>query len=317
MATKKLLFVQFPHPGSEHTLTPQQLASLRSGHRVVKEWNTGTHKRKFMKAKGVAVDEENKEISGAELYFWGEWEPTSYVTGLSHNVGGCKLPKYLHEPFYDPSYKHSGEGKGTNCNGTNTDPFVFADNFLYSCCHQVTNGKPTQLQELEPGSIIVFGSKVDSQFVMDTVFVVGESRKYTARNARKDLAGFVPEDYYGIMNFGTWDTSCCVADSTEYTCYKGISHAEKPMGPFSFVPCRGELQEVNGKRVGFERPVIPLEGLDFKYNGEELINPQSATNFKTSVLVSASDVTDIWNRLKEMVLSQGFSLAIRLEYERK
>lgn len=315
--TKKLLFVQFPHPGSEHTLTPQQRASLKKGHRVITEWNCGTHKRKFMKAKGIAINGENHKINETELYFWGEWEPTSYVSGLPHNACECKLPKYLHEPFYAPSVRCGGEENATGCNGTNTDPFVFADNFLYSCCHQKIESKPTQLQELEPGSIIVFGSKVDNQFVMDTVFVVGESRKYTAKNARKDLTGFVPEDYYGIMNFSTWDNSSCVTDSIEFTCYKGIAYAGNPTEPFCFVPCKTKLQEVNGKKVGFERPVIPLEDLKFQYNGENLINPKSATNFKTSVLASTSDARQIWNKIKEIVLNQGFSLAVRLEYERK
>lgn len=310
MATKikKLLFVQFPHPGSEHTLTPQQYAGIRKGHKVIKEWNCGTHKRKFMKARGIAMDGEYNKINETELYFWGEWEPTSYVTGLFHNACGRKLPKYLHEPFYAPSARRGGEAKGMNCCGTNTDPFVFADNFLYSCCHQIVNGKPTQLQELEPGSIIVFGSKIDNQFVVDTVFVVGESKKYTARSARKDLAGFVPDDYYGIMNFSEWDASDCVTDDRVFTCYRGVSYVENPTGLFSFVPCKTELQEVNGRKVGFERPVIPSEAFD-------LIKAQSATNFKKSVLASKSDAARIWEKIKDIVLAQGFSLAVRLEYE--
>ena len=41
-------FVQFPHPGSEHTPRPARLGT-------VMPWNTGDHRRKFLRAHGSCL----------------------------------------------------------------------------------------------------------------------------------------------------------------------------------------------------------------------------------------------------------------------
>jgi hypothetical protein len=61
---KALMFVQFPHPGSEHHPTGPWM-----------EWNRREHARKFLKANGRFIT--SGEIRSGPLVFWGEWEPQS------------------------------------------------------------------------------------------------------------------------------------------------------------------------------------------------------------------------------------------------
>jgi hypothetical protein len=52
--------------------------------------------------------------------------------------------------------------------------------FLYSNCRQFTSQlRPTRLQRLAPGSLILFGSNLRGRFVLDTVLVVGSRTPYT------------------------------------------------------------------------------------------------------------------------------------------
>lgn len=76
-------FVQFIHPGGEHT-----------GHH--KSRNQQAHKRKFLKSKGRYVHNCNEREG--EIVFWGEWEAESDVIGrLSPTEPG--QPRFLYEPY--------------------------------------------------------------------------------------------------------------------------------------------------------------------------------------------------------------------------
>lgn len=58
------LFVQFLHPGAEHT------PELKNDNFI--SWNTEKHKRKFIKNPGQYL--ENNCPKNSDLVFWGEWE---------------------------------------------------------------------------------------------------------------------------------------------------------------------------------------------------------------------------------------------------
>jgi len=165
-----LMFVQFPHPGSEH----------KPGGLVI-DWNTGAHARKFLRGSGRYV--ERGIVRSGTLVFWGEWEPQSRIVEAFDDVAGGR-PRWLHEPFWQtPSDTRSLQ---------NTDPLVFGDRFLYSNCRQHRNRK---LRHLSPGSIVLFGSKLQREFVLDTVFVVGDdSEDYTLGSSRaRPLRGLGPD----------------------------------------------------------------------------------------------------------------------------
>jgi len=119
------MFVQFPHPGSEHEPGGTWM-----------DWNRRDHARKFLKAGGRYV------LDGAAAHgpvvFWGEWEPQSRVleTFPKPRPG---YPRYLHEPYWMvPRHRTLLQ---------NTDPLVFGKQFLYSNCRQARNQK---LRELAP-----------------------------------------------------------------------------------------------------------------------------------------------------------------------
>ena len=62
--SQPVFVVQCPHSGGEHN--PRKLGRM--------EWNTGPHKRKFIRSRGRDLDRHDDERE-ADLVFWGEWEP--------------------------------------------------------------------------------------------------------------------------------------------------------------------------------------------------------------------------------------------------
>ncbi len=91
------LFVQFLHPGKEHT--PDKNNRNHIG------WNKGNHKRKFLKNPGRYLDGNDKVKS--DLIFWGEWEAQSnMIQKLVIKEKG--QPKYLFQPYFcPPEYKYN------------------------------------------------------------------------------------------------------------------------------------------------------------------------------------------------------------------
>ncbi len=155
MIEEALCVVQFIHPGGEHGPDPETP--------WLKRWNTGNHKRKFMRSSGRWLGDDRPR--DGELLFWGEWEPPSEVETLQQWSPG--YPKYLHYPFL--------EARTAFVNHQNTDPFVFGDQFLYTGCQQwrgKPRGYPVQLRFLLPGSVILFGSASAGRFLLDTALVV-------------------------------------------------------------------------------------------------------------------------------------------------
>lgn len=310
----KLCIIQFPHPGMESV--PARAEQRQDP--IVKGWNQGSHKRKFMKTKGQIVDCNNQLTNKQDLLFWGEWEPTSWVERITQYHGNGVQPKWLHKPFLN---KNDINNTGTNCYGTkcnpmpcpnsydNTDPFVFNDYFLYSLCRQVRKNKngmrvPTQMQSLSQGSIILFGSALSSplpHFALDTVFVVGESRKYRPCQYKKDLNGFIPKNYDMIMGFPNSQ------DQTQCTCYHGATVNNPIGGMFSFVPCK----PYPGYNLGFPR--VMLTSTHFAQFGNIIINSLSR-NYHKTVLHDIRVCKDIWDELCKIVKQQGYERGVNFEY---
>ena len=161
--------IQFIHPGGEHTFD-----SIVNNQKY-KEWHTGDHRRKYSIGKGKYFSKNSTQKG--EMLFWCEWEPPSFVEKLPREFNeenDLVYPKYLHTPFLPPmSIVKSKYQKGAF---QNTDPFIFGKNFLYSIC-KIDHYRC--LQNLENGSLILFGSCVKTRFVIDTVFVVKDSKPYS------------------------------------------------------------------------------------------------------------------------------------------
>ena len=234
-------FVQFPHPGAE----PSRHGG-RSWH-----MNAARHKRKFMELCGHWMDAHDNQQTGS-LFAWGEWEPESdLVTCFPRN--GLH-PRYLWRPYYIPK-----------CNYGllhNTDPFIFGPRFLYSSCHQPWR---PGLRQLDRGTVIAFGSskKIDRvwRWMLDTVFVVRDSKDYRASHAIDDLRDCVPAAFLDVsirplcatQGDEGGEANCTLPPGERLRLYTGATPDSPVDGMFSFFPANPA-----DSSVGFPRPLIDL-----------------------------------------------------------
>ena len=302
--------VQFTHPGGEHTLSRPE---KKTG---IKQWNYGKHRRKFIATTGACLDHSGRLLTNQELLFWGEWEPTSKVTTIFATSGSGVMPTLVHEPYLvlDPKripvvpyYGKTRTSKPSE--RQNTDPFVFADNFYYCCCKQT---RFKQLQQLEKGSIILFGSTILAKqgrpyFVLDTVFVVGDFKCYTPGTYATDLAGFIPPVYDEIMGFKHWANP-----HQQFVCYKGATYREPINEMFSYAPCRIK----DGGVIGFPRVRINSIPLNSIIAGKNIITDNLNSAPKYSLLVSASCSKLIWDEISKQVEGQGYLKGIQFYYKK-
>lgn len=347
---KSIKVVQFLHSGKEYKLSEAE----KEAHR--KDWNYGLHRRKFLHAKGIYIENGEKigdEQNLKDIYFWGEWEPESKVTSIFKKpIEGAK-PHFINEPVVKIQSGHVVVPINKNAHPVNTDPFVFGDKgFYYSCCKQRNKkGNITQMQYLEPGSIILFGSNINHYrksnsninqekepkpyFALDTVFVVGEDKKtYSIDSYSEDLKSFPPEHYCEIMNFKGWkDCLNFPCNSNEKNDRKGSdctsikSKSEGCENGFDFTCYRGAsfddpIKCGDDKMYSFVPCKIGLKG----ENGFERVKlsdkdfPFISNNLNQGVKyteVTLKESFDIWNKLREIIhedKEQGFEEAVRLNY---
>lgn len=312
--SKEVLVVQFTHPGGEHGVSPKERVT------GVKEWNYGSHRRKFLKAIGQYVMDDGWLSLKQDLLFWGEWEPTSGFIPVTSSHGTGVMPRYIHTPFLklkngnlDIPPFHNGkfvsrkDGTKEPLCRQNTDPFVFGDCFLYSVCKQrkkVKNSTLTQftrMGELEKGSVILFGSTISSKhggpyFVLDTVFVVRDFKEYYSGNALHDLAGLVPCDYYEIMGYNNWKPH------NNFILYRGASYNNRVDGMFSYVPCKPCPSKVEGF------PRVKLTHSDMSIISDNL---NAAPTYSNNTVILPKDC---WSQICSIVKKQGFELGLNFEY---
>ena len=331
--TQNVCFVQFTHPGAEHVI-PKKYNVKKD---FLYPWNYNTHKRKFLETTAQYID-HNNNLQNDKILFWGEWEPDSLariITPVPAN--GTDLPHNIHNPLFITNKNGNVlakpyiiNKKGNKVIRQNTDPFVFGKNFYYSICQQgKSNG---QIKNLANGSIILFGSKrggsANPYFALDTVFVVADNRKYTTKNYKKDLKGFVPNEYPEIIGIDLWEDAfkdnnnfkriCCCkpcnpnGNPIQYTCYQGASYSNPIYGMYSFVPC--VLSKTNPQ--GFER--IKLTIADFNNIGitipkKGIFNNKLNQHFKITI-TNIQDNKKIWDKLRAIVHQQNCLEGVQMDY---
>lgn len=325
--------IQFLHPGEEHDVDDRK--------KMIKYWNHGPHKRKFLKARGQYVTDVARGTLSEQvpLLFWGEWEPNSHVVE-TFSPAKKLWPRYLHEPYL-PSSKKSAVflpvSAPSSCLGDcsetkkskggcitdwdndccqNTDPFVFGEAFIYSLCQQWKKNKKgslhtTYLSRLPIGSLILFGSKVtldtggtkEDAFALDTVFVVGDSRPYTIKNYKTALAGFIPKDYGYIMGF---DHARGAGVNMNIRCYKGATPANPVNGMYSFSPC--QVADPKGGKSFRKVLIKKTDGLN------DYINVKVTQGSKGSITVPDSEAHKVWTKVCEIVENQGCWRGVNFQY---
>lgn len=274
--SRQVNVVHFPHPGAEH--------KPGTGDRMA--WNDGRHARKFLLSDASWIDGDDSRRDG-QVTFWGEWEPPSRI--LSHWEKAADEPTALHAPLLTDL----PDGRELQ----NTDPLVFGDRFRYSNCKQFSRklNQPTGLQELEPGSVILFGSKAPGRvaFVLDTVFVVATARAYSPG----DPQALGDDDFLRrvvVEPLRTFDEAL----HQSFTLYEGATPNDSVEGMFSFVPCL----PVEGEPRRFARPTIELPGV---------INPksiQAQSGFTARARVPISDAKSHWQSVVKQVRQAGCQL---------
>lgn len=271
-------FVQFIHPGGEHSPDQGDL----------KYWNRDAHRRKFLKSQGRYIDAG--EATAGELAFWGEWEPESRViTRYTDRVPDG--PRFLYEPFF--------VDHGDQTCRQNTDPFVFGECFHYTGCLQHTRLGPTQLRFLAPGSLILFGScREKCRFVVDTVFVVGDFVDHSAADWEENLTARI-SDTYRKVTLEPWYHGS-VPPGQSHRLYVGATPERPVGGMFSFFPCL----PCNKAGLGFARPEVHIPGF---------ITRHLTQGKKIARDLSLAEVSDLWGQVVRQVEAQGLSLGVYAE----
>lgn len=271
----RLCFIQFLHPGREHEPDAGRM----------KAWNTGAHRRKFLKGPGRYL--AGGDPQDGELVFWGEWEPESLaVAEITEPLPDG--PRWIYEPYYVPPASYQGL--------QNTDPFVFGERFQYTGCLQHTKRGPTQMRHLVRGSVILFGSCLHkSHFVGDTVFVVANHIDHSERDYRDRLRGHVSATY-DTVTLAPWYRNPVEPDRS-HRLYDGATFEASVEGMFSFFPCL----PYEGHPRGFARPTIRIPGVitDRHYQGKKL-NRQD----------QVYDVKRLWDEVVRQVTEQELVLGI-------
>ncbi|MFN5208657.1 MAG: hypothetical protein ACK5CV_00545 [Bacteroidota bacterium] len=271
-----ILVVQLNHPGAEK---PFKLGKGYNLYRdkLFREWNNdATHYRKFIQHRGQYLSHIGASPMESELLFWGEWEGNSWFTPLQ--IGS---PIGIHQPF------HSLQVRGHQ----NTDPYVFGNRFHYAVCKQ--RGRLTQL---DPGSVILFGSSFKKGFALDTVFVVGsyESVHGVAAHQAKNYSSTYREATLEQLG----DTYIHPDKNSNLRLYSGMMYSEQK-DIFSYVPCK----PVNDKTIpGFSRMMCPYSHLEFKFSS----NP---TGFKI-LAEGETQATAIWKKISAVVTQAGYGMGI-------
>lgn len=288
------MIIQFSHNGNELNISRRsrknehayRFDTLTTGYRF---WNNEpSHKRKFIKHSGWYLENIdntfNTKPQKGELCFWGEWEPQSKFELTGNRYSGTpSFPHAIHYPLF------STRGIGRH----NTDPFVFGDHFFYTNCKQ---NSYRILKTLNNGSIIIYGSeKNQTEFVIDTVFVVGSSE--TVANYHLHSA-----NYPTILRQATIDLHSGLPNGMmlyQGKMYDFNNHySEKEPYIFCFVPCM-----INCDSLGFERPVIDWQRFNLKKPGAGTVTKK----------VDYSSESNFWHDLVAELIKQGFSLGIKLE----
>ncbi len=277
MASENRRFVQFPHPGGEHS----------PDHGDWKGWNptSNPHGRKFLEIAGTWLESLDPEKANeGKLWAWAEWEPESRVLRrFSPPRDG--LPSYLWEPTWLPKESYRGLH--------NTDPLVF-DGFYYSNCkQQAFKG----LRQLGRGSVMVFGSRKGPHWVVDTVFVVADYVDHADTDYGERLAGRVPQCFQDAVLSTYRDAGSY--DSQRW--YRGATYDEPVDGMFSFFPCVPAETE-----RPFARPRIELPPAHFTPS-----LAQGAKGYSLhAVPLDQSTLETLWRSIVEQVLGQGLFLAV-------
>jgi hypothetical protein len=269
--------VQINHPNREYDYPGD--GYFANADLIIRRWNDdlNQHYRKFIRNKGIYVKGiKDNDPDNEDLMFWGEWEGHTIFHPLER-----VNPNGIHEPF------HSIIERGCQ----NTDPYVFGEFFKYAICSQTG-----VMQNLDPGSLILFGTTTNRGFILDTVFIVGayETAEQVYHNNAANYMQIYREET--IQQLGET--------------YLGPNHSQTnriyysrtwwdDQNYFSYVPCRISDNT-------YEKVIIPVPPMSKQKVG----HPYSHLNPPKGRFAAPPEA---WDYITAQVIAQGFYLGIRLE----
>jgi hypothetical protein len=178
----------------------------------------------------------------------------------------------------------------------NTDPWVFGPTFLYSNCRQLNpSGTPSALQRLSRGSLILFGSVLDGEFVLDTVFVVGESDAYRPVDGLTGVS-----DAFAVCTVESLAADPELSSEAIFTLMRGATPRQPVDGMFSFVPCRRWI----GDESRFARPAVELADI---IDARRRRGPSGAGHVRPRAEVAAA-----WASIVKQVTKADLELGVGL-----
>lgn len=300
-----LRIVMFPHPAAEYIPKRTKGSPADSG------WNMGKHRRRLLLRDGEYVDRKGKLQKGT-IAFWGEWEANTLVTKLPTSQNPTDA-RWVHEPQYPtpcPVKKPSANEESDLDCCMNTDPCVFGSSFKYALCRQKRKFRgrmvKTEMQDLAPGSLIVFCGRTHGAYYLDTVFVVADSIKYDGPD-KVSPQKITCDQRYRILTL----------DQTrgDLTLYRGVTYSSASDGPYSFVP--GSV--VNGgvkSLVALPSQAQARCPLDFaRLNhvmGQQFFSLNYWRGFKSEV-ASQKTIQRVWNELMRQTRN-NFVPGVHFEY---
>jgi hypothetical protein len=275
--------IQFLHPNTE-------AEPIHPNDKIIPWNNNKTHRRKYLVSTGKYLD-NNYQLVKNELAFWGEWEAQSEIIKINKSKSGA--PNYFNFPFLDPSVPEKTH---------TTDPYVFGNNFKYFICRQSKNHHI--LKNLEPGSIILFGSCINFKFCLDTLFVVSKNwfnyntsniETHFPKNKRGRFYHTCMDPIFGSAQYNTnvdEEDNCRINKGETFVCYDGVNFEEKENynGMYSFVPSKIYNNE-NPNTSIFVQPVINLD---------KIINHEQTMGIKSED-ESDQEIKEFWNKIIEQI----------------
>ena len=282
--------ILIPHPASEPTLAGPGFVP----------WNTGRHCRKFLSNAGRYVAGPGGASDHGELFFWGEYEgPTMARTVLQRCAGGAR---YVHVPTAELDRITRQPGSSCTSGGCcqNTDPWLWHDGFTWTVCRHTGRGnalRPLIRNWSEP-AIVLFGSALDGNWVLDTVLVAGAQQRRPA--ALKHLK----KTHIADRAYRTFVLDPLPGNRLlRPIC--GTAYEPEDDAMFSFVPAT-----TDPKRA-FARPPI---GQLFRYlrmgdgTSPSVRNSRSLTECRIT-----GGERGFWSALVETVTDQGLVLAVKFD----
>jgi hypothetical protein len=271
--------IQFLHTAQE--AQPKVLSSNKI------DWNNHkSHRRKFLLSNGRYISNNTEQEE--KLTFWGEWEAQSYITKLKKTLPFH--PNYINRPFINFKVKNRLH---------NTDPHIFGKHFKYLICRQKSYDI---LRNLEPFSMILFGSNINNKFCLDTLFLVSnESTPFTIKSIEETFNQKDQYYYLSVQQLLNEKTN-----STNFRYYEGVQYRNKKMyhNIYSFVPSK-LYNPNNDASYVFKQPIINLDIINHKLL--QGINSNNNHNY------TIKEIVHYWNEIVNQIERFGLFRGIYFE----